>query len=1094
MVEDPNKKPEFGGENGEHEPDIEAYGGAAEYNRVIDALAERKDLILNYPVANSRPDDVKIKINALQGEVAFGELIATLRVSEGPELVEAVLARMTPENRKVAEDTLSELLKNGALDVEPSLSRADVEARIAAGLTGRNLDQSEGNVGNVSFWEEKVQLLAEELARLAGRTEPLNFRKLFIDKLEKKEEQTTADTDAEKTAVSEAVRRDAEAIFEKYATGQMPFSEVDRLLSERGIEPWTLEAEKFMRDYALDEARKKHAEPGPAAAPSLPERRHAEPVRTGASIVEKTAPLIAVLPALPEQSTMTVEAEDAPESDESKLLGRLESQRELYVKQYHEYLLESKARGNKRGFKNVEEFLENRPIIANAIRKALVRPGDAELVKSGDENRPEVQAALERRRDFIAEIQIHAPKISSKAARSIYELELRKADYEAAKVGYARELVTQKRRDLETKLDDPKQLESELRRFKAEKIFSKMVLGEHEELQKAKAEMWPPKEKSIWRKAWEGYARIPRQVRWLVSAGLAGGVALAGGAAVGAALIAGGLGLSRAVASALAGMGADKAAALGIKGWEATIGKTKTKEYQAGELREAFGREDDMETFLEQASDRYGRISTDAARRQRHQNIGRLLIAAGAGMGTAFTLTNIARAEGLVGPPVARGGAPGGSAESPYGQGGDGYAPHEYQPAGGAPPLLEHVDDIPGGEPVPLDYIETASRGDSVWRLIERQLEEHGLMKSLHERVENGEISYDDFVARKTYITDAIKDRIAANPGEFGLHDADHVGVGQEIDLSRAFAGDTGSIIRKAELLTPKEINGILANNAKISEWLEGNPGRRLTSAEVMRILSGEHPAVYPVPAEGVPVVEPEITSVAAAENGVPEGGVNPGLPPRVEEPTVGSRLLAQKAEQALGPSHSVPTAEISEIAVPVEQLPTVEAGAPSPPLFETLGPDGRPHLAGANDVPHQPPAFGKPLQEAANGVLERGSVPIESGWVYFKESAGRDFIEVRSLVAPLDAEAIVREYAGRNWGRDVIRFLEEQSPGQGISRFEGNRYDIDRVVGDMVTAKEALEKASEVQKPLLERFLESQEKMLVNRYGKTFEGISQKV
>jgi hypothetical protein len=93
--------------------------------------------------------------------------------------------------------------------------------------------------------------------------------------------------------------------------------------------------------------------------------------------------------------------------------------------------------------------------------------------------------------------------------------------------------------------------------------------------------------------------------------------------------------------------------------------------------------------------------------------------------------------------------------------------------------------------------------------------------------------------ARKTYLIDAIKDKIAADPEKFGLTDPDKLQVGQKIDFSSIFEDKTATdqIFEKAQVLTEEQTENILKNNEILREWVKEHPGEALTSEKVEEIL-----------------------------------------------------------------------------------------------------------------------------------------------------------------------------------------------------------------------------------------------------------------
>ncbi len=121
-------------------------------------------------------------------------------------------------------------------------------------------------------------------------------------------------------------------------------------------------------------------------------------------------------------------------------------------------------------------------------------------------------------------------------------------------------------------------------------------------------------------------------------------------------------------------------------------------------------------------------------------------------------------------------------------------------------------------------------KGDSVWKILERQLSSsHGQKFSgLNE-------------SQKTYILDALKDKVVANPGKYGLDDPDKLKIGQKIKIGGLFRDqkEIGSIFSKAEKLTAADMENIKKNNLFLRQWVRDHPGESLTSQKVDEILTG---------------------------------------------------------------------------------------------------------------------------------------------------------------------------------------------------------------------------------------------------------------
>lgn len=212
----------------------------------------------------------------------------------------------------------------------------------------------------------------------------------------------------------------------------------------------------------------------------------------------------------------------------------------------------------------------------------------------------------------------------------IYEMVFAKDGYEKAKSNLGKDLFGKKKVELEAVGKQGEELENELKKYKATEIFQKLIIDENDALAKAQMESWPPKEKGIFRKAVEQWAKIPKSIRWAASAAIATGLAVSGGYVAGgtAALAFAGYRFGRAALAGLTTIGAERLTALGIKGWESTIGKKKTKEYRVEELKEKFAEGNIVE---EQSSEEYQKIIEEATKRTRRQNLFKWGVAAAAG-------------------------------------------------------------------------------------------------------------------------------------------------------------------------------------------------------------------------------------------------------------------------------------------------------------------------------------------------------------------------------------------------------------------------------------------------------------------------------
>ena len=93
--------------------------------------------------------------------------------------------------------------------------------------------------------------------------------------------------------------------------------------------------------------------------------------------------------------------------------------------------------------------------------------------------------------------------------------------------------------------------------------------------------------------------------------------------------------------------------------------------------------------------------------------------------------------------------------------------------------------------------------------------------------------------AQKTYVIDALKDKIAQNPAEFGLKNIDKIKIGQKIDFSTLLKNNesVSKIFEHARHLSADQLKNITHNNRTILSWVGSHHGQTLTSAKVENIL-----------------------------------------------------------------------------------------------------------------------------------------------------------------------------------------------------------------------------------------------------------------
>lgn len=485
-------------------------------------------------------------------------------------------------------------------------------------------------------------------------------------------------------------------------------------------------------------------------------------------------------------------SEEEKEISPQNLEKNLEEKRNVYIEADKEYR-EKFGKMKKKESAAFEEAIES--------ARKYIKAEDIEILK--DEKSPQYSEAVKRKEDFIEELTKKG--IKKEKAEAIYNVELKKVEYDEAKKELGEKMLAEGKNEAE--------------------IFQKLILEEREVLNKAKIESWPPKEKNLFRKGLEWYMRKGTATRLLISTGLVTGVVAATGgfSAPAIALFAGQRYLKGAAAvllGKLAGKGVD---------WVMEKNIRAKEEAALSKLKEEFSLEN-----LEKVDKEYEKILEEVAGKRRTKLIVKAGVMAATGAGVAIGLS---LAEGSLfaapKPEVPEGEVPSPS-KAPTGE----VLPEAKAPA------------------VEISGIETAKPGDSIWKMTERQLE-----------VRYGEkfTSLDE--ARKTYVIDAIKDKVAENPGKFGLTDIDEIKTGQKVDFSGIFEDKTevDKFFEKANALTESQIKNIAHNNEALRNWLREHPGQKLTSEKIEEILAkGKIIPAEAAPAKAVP------TETAPAE-AVPE-------------------------------------------------------------------------------------------------------------------------------------------------------------------------------------------------------------------------------
>ncbi|MBU1729999.1 hypothetical protein KJ557_00330 [Patescibacteria group bacterium] len=182
--------------------------------------------------------------------------------------------------------------------------------------------------------------------------------------------------------------------------------------------------------------------------------------------------------------------------------------------------------------------------------------------------------------------------------------------------------------------------------------------------------------------------------------------------------------------------------------------------------------------------------------------------------------------------------------------------------------------------------------GDSVWSIAEDQLQEKGYFDGLKG-------SADEVLAKKTYLIDAIKDKVVANPSEFGIGsgNADKIFPGDKLNLTSIFKDKSllDGFVNKANGLSASDVENILNYN-NVSEMAEAGQGG------VEQTVTGHVEGAEQVVTGHVEGAEQVVTGhVEGAEQvvtghveGAGPGGAEQTVSGHVEEPTPGPEGIEQ--------------------------------------------------------------------------------------------------------------------------------------------------------------------------------------------------------
>jgi len=465
--------------------------------------------------------------------------------------------------------------------------------------------------------------------------------------------------------------------------------------------------------------------------------------------------------------------------------------------------------------------------------KNLVDKGIPATLMTAEEK--QVYYDAQTRRDaFISHIESCGIKNvqACKMYEDIIEHNRAKEQYQDA-LKNTRATMYEKALDEIEKLGVPKEKANELMRQKIDEIAKTTVVAEANNLYgtKTKIGLEAKGDASFFEKSWktagkavEWYRKLPLKYKLMVSAGLlAGGVAAgAAGGATGAALAAGvvtGRWFQRSFGGA--------ATAVGL---ESLIKRSQEKRAEKKTFKE-FG--DKLSEIIENNDKSLDERLFELEGKKKGEKTSRYILAGTAGAVVASGLLGRAIRWGLeetgIGKSVKESVTGWFEHKPPSPElavsHGPGYIPTaEDQEIFKEKPILlygESYEVLRGGPQI-------AEKGDSVWKIIGRQMSER-----YGEKFDN----LDE--ARKTYLIDALKDRVAVDPEKFGITNVDQIEAGKTYNLLPGSRIEIEELMDKAKTLEEGIASQITEHDKMIEDWVKNHPGESLTTEKVDEILFG---------------------------------------------------------------------------------------------------------------------------------------------------------------------------------------------------------------------------------------------------------------
>jgi len=202
-------------------------------------------------------------------------------------------------------------------------------------------------------------------------------------------------------------------------------------------------------------------------------------------------------------------------------------------------------------------------------------------------------------------------------------------EYDKTAVEYGKKMYADKEAELKNSKLSPEKQKAELARYKANEIFTKIIVEEQSRLNALKAENLPPKEKGIIRKSLDWYLKQNRFTKIAISTALStaiiasfsgGAIAAAGGIAAYA-----GTKLGRGIAGSIIGQGAAKA-----YDWIFKEKSAEKRKLEEKELQKLFA-EQSFDTSLAKNKKEYAEILEREKRAKRQRLITKAAITLAAG-------------------------------------------------------------------------------------------------------------------------------------------------------------------------------------------------------------------------------------------------------------------------------------------------------------------------------------------------------------------------------------------------------------------------------------------------------------------------------